>query len=86
MAGDLDRAARHAFWLALEELLNGDPRLVQVHLGAVTFLDAAGLTALLRAQREAAEAGVQLVLVAPSVSVLRVLDRTQAAPLFEIWV
>ena len=84
VGGDLDQSARHQFWAALAELLADHPREVQVELDAVTFMDATGLTVLLRAQRDASERGTRLVLVAPSVPVLRILERTQAAPLFEI--
>ena len=84
VTGDLDRSARDAFWRELEGLLNDPAEEVQVHLGGVTFMDAAGLTVLLRAQRTASELGLRLVVEAPSVPVLRMLDRTQATPLFDV--
>jgi anti-sigma B factor antagonist len=84
VGGDLDQAACPPFWSALEQLLPGATHEVEVELGAVTFMDAAGLPALLRAQRRASEAAARLVLVAPSVAVLRIFDRTHAAPRFEI--
>ncbi len=71
--GDLDQATRHAFWHSLEELLTVGPS-VSVNLAAVTFMDAAGLAALLRAQRVAAQEGVHLIVEAPSDAVLRILD------------
>jgi anti-sigma B factor antagonist len=82
--GELDRANRHALWAALVDLLSTPSRSVSVALDGVTFVDAAGLTALLRAQRTAAERGVRLVLETPSLAVLRILDRTRATDLFDI--
>jgi anti-sigma B factor antagonist len=84
VTGDLDRSARDSFWKELERVLTGRADEVQVHLGGVTFIDAAGLTVLLRAQRTASELGLRLVLEAPSLPVLRMLDRTQATPLFDV--
>jgi anti-anti-sigma factor len=85
--GELDRASRHGFWEALDELLMLGPSAsssVAVDLAGVSFMAVAGLTALLRAQRVAAREGVHLIVEAPSVAVLRILDRTQATPLFDI--
>jgi anti-sigma B factor antagonist len=81
--GDLDQASRHAFWRSLEELLTAGPS-VAVNLAGVTFMDATGLAALLRAQGVAAQAGVHLIVEAPSDAVLRILDRTDATALFDI--
>jgi anti-anti-sigma factor len=81
--GDVDRANRHAFWRSLEELLTVGSS-VSVNLAGVSFMDAAGLAALLRAQRVAAPEGVHVILEAPSDAVHRILDRTEATELFDI--
>ena len=47
---------------------------VDVDLGAVTFLDSAGLNCLLKLQAEAAAAGIPLLVVAASPGVRRVVE------------
>jgi anti-anti-sigma factor len=58
-----------------------DVTAVDLDLSAVTFLDSAGLNCLLKAQAEAAAAGIPLQVVAASPGVRRVVDLAGVADL-----
>jgi anti-sigma B factor antagonist len=62
---------------------DGDTDLV-VDLGAVTFIDSAGIVALLSAQETARTSGRRFVVDEPSPFVERVLENAGAATLFEV--
>lgn len=55
-------------------LARPDVTAVDLDLAAVTFLDSAGLNCLMKAQAEAAEAGIRLQVVAASHGVRRVVE------------
>ena len=58
--------------------------IIRFDLSGVTFMDLTGLDALLATRRRAARDGVQVYLVDPRRSVMRVLEVTRADRLFTI--
>jgi anti-sigma B factor antagonist len=78
---DIDTAPRMR-WALDAALAEADQ--VVVDLGAVTFLDSAGLSVLIATQRKADAAGVTLSLQHVGLSVLRLLDVTGMTSLFAI--
>jgi anti-sigma B factor antagonist len=58
--------------------------VVVVDLAGLTFIDASGITALVRARRHARHTGSDLVLAAPQRQVRRILALTQQADAFSL--
>jgi anti-sigma B factor antagonist len=83
MEGELDLAAAPALQRELLALVARPVNALSLDLGEVTFLDSSGLGALYRTRQAADEMGVPLRLVAVPDHVLRVLDVTAMAPLFD---
>jgi anti-sigma B factor antagonist len=81
LRGELDMAAAPVLRGRAEEC--GTPALV-LDLAAATFVDSAMLRELLRARAELAARGVRLCLAAASEPVLRLLELTGTADLFEL--
>ncbi len=82
--GELDLATAPEFQRELLGILEQPCTSVTLDLAELTFLDSSGLGALYRA-RQAADAGsVTLRLEAVPAHVLRVLDVTAMAPLFDL--
>jgi anti-sigma B factor antagonist len=84
MQGELDLAAAPALQGELLALVARPVPALTLDLGAVTFLDSSGLGALYRTRQAAEEQGIPLRLVEVPDHVLRVLDVTAMAPLFEL--
>ena len=76
--GELTEAARRPLVRVLtEELLSRQPlRRVELQLGAVPFMNSAGMAVLVQLQRMAAPKGVDVALVTPSSAVSRPLQLT----------
>jgi anti-anti-sigma factor len=76
LAGELTDAARRPLVRVLTEaLLSGTPlRRVALHLGAVPFMNSAGMAVLVQLQRMASPRGVEVALVTPSAAVVRPLQ------------
>jgi anti-sigma B factor antagonist len=84
LRGELDLATAPELQRELLGILDRPVRALTLDLGELTFLDSSGLGALYRA-RQAAEAGrVTLRLEAVPEHVMRVLDVTAMAPLFDV--
>jgi anti-sigma B factor antagonist len=75
VAGELDMLTAPRLSQTLEEALADEPRLLVVDLSDVTFLDSAGLAALLAARREA-RTGTSLRVVANQRATLRPMQLT----------
>jgi anti-anti-sigma factor len=58
VAGSLDQHSSASFRACVDEALGARPALVAVDAGGLTFVDASGLAALVRAHHVASEAGV----------------------------
>jgi anti-anti-sigma factor len=77
VTGALDMAAAFRFESALEALLvAGDAESVVLDLGQVTFVDSAGLGALLSIRERASQLGIELTAARVSASVRRILEVT----------
>jgi anti-sigma B factor antagonist len=83
--GEIDLTNAEGLRDALLSALNAGARGLVVDMTATTFLDSAGVTALVRASRRAAatEATVRLVVTAPAV--LRVLNLVGIDRLIEVY-
>jgi anti-sigma B factor antagonist len=84
VGGEIDIATSDAFYDQLGRLVAAAHSPAFVDLSGVTFLDSSGLNALVRASRTAETAGVNLVLLAPSRPVRRVLVLSGLAHAFEV--
>jgi anti-anti-sigma factor len=80
LRGELDMAAAPVLRGRVEECRT--PALV-LDLADATFVDSATLRELLRARTDLADRGVRLLLAAPSPPVVRLLELTGTADLFE---
>jgi anti-sigma B factor antagonist len=74
--GEVDLATAGGFRHALQALVETGSSPARVDLSAVTFMDSSGINALVTVRRAAEEAGVELVLVAPSTHARTVLELT----------
>jgi anti-anti-sigma factor len=84
LRGELDLATAPELQRELLGILDEPCSILTLDLGELTFLDSSGLGALYRA-RQAADAGsVPLRLEAVPSHVMRVLDVTAMAPLFDL--
>ena len=83
VSGEVDLAAQEPLERCLERAGAGRES-VTVDLSAVTFIDSGGLRTLLEANARQREAGLSLVLRAPSPAVRRALDTIGVGPLLEI--
>lgn len=82
--GDVDIATVKVLEAGIRHGLRKNPDQLALHLSDVSFFGAAGLHALLAAQRQAHEQAVELLLRAPSSWVLNVLRLARLNGLFAI--
>ncbi len=83
LVGELDLAASTAFGDAVERAMTSSPRVI-VDAADLTFIDSSGVNALVRAQRRASDAAVELVVRAPDRRVRTVLEITGVDALLAI--
>jgi anti-sigma B factor antagonist len=76
MSGELDLTGADALLTSLEPAVELAGRAVVVDLREVTFVDCAGLSALVDARTAISQRGIELVLAAPSRPVGRLLSLT----------
>ena len=76
LAGELDSATCGDLIECFEQLLAGAPGEIAVDLDAVTFIDSAGLRAIIVIERTAAERGVGLTIRSPTGPVADLLQLT----------
>ena len=74
LAGDYDLANTASIHAAILRALNSGVLSIAVDLGGVTFIEATGVSALLRGRDACAAARVPLKLINPSAIALRVLE------------
>jgi anti-anti-sigma factor len=82
--GDVDLDERSRFHDAVHDALRKPRVTLGIALNDVTFMDSSGVHELLEARHAAASRNVALVLVAPSVPVLRVLEVCGLTDLFDV--
>ncbi len=83
LAGELDLATCPRFDRILMRFQN-DKSVVSLDLQELSFLDGAGLTAIVRAGARASELGTKLILVGARGQVSRLLDLTGPFPAIEM--
>jgi carboxylate-amine ligase len=84
VAGEVDLSNQDEFLDQLRSLIEAAQSPSFVDLAAVTFFGSSGISALLQANRDAKQKGVNLVMAAPSAIVRQVLDATDLSSIFEI--
>jgi anti-sigma B factor antagonist len=84
LRGEFDLASRDEFRVQMARLVIGAHSPVVVDLSRVTFLDSAGLGVLVGTEKNAADAGVEIILDSPQVGVRQVLEITGLDTVFEI--
>jgi anti-anti-sigma factor len=82
--GEVDLATFELLGAAMQYALDKKPRRVSVRLSEVSFFGAVGLRALLTAQKQANEQGVELILTNPSSPVLIVLNLAGVTEWFKV--
>jgi anti-anti-sigma factor len=71
------------FWAVFNEALAASPRSITLHARGLTFIDSAGLQALLQARAAATDAGVAFRVSEPSPALRRVAQLTGIEDLLE---
>lgn len=84
LRGELDLATAPELQRELLAILEQPVHRVTLDLGELTFLDSSGLGALYRVRQRADAGSVTLLLEAVPAHVMRVLDVTAMAPLFDL--
>jgi anti-sigma B factor antagonist len=82
--GEIDLATSVQFRQTLFDVLGGRPRTLTVDMADVEFLDSTGISVLVGVHRAARTMDVQVVIRAPSVAVVRVLELTGLDKVFRI--
>jgi anti-sigma B factor antagonist len=83
LCGELDMAASAGAAAALAAAAACEPWVI-VDLAGLRFIDASGLTALVRGRKQARHTGGNLLLAAPQRQVLRLLTLTRLTGVFPI--
>jgi anti-anti-sigma factor len=76
ISGELDNGSAPRLISMAHDLAAPPVRGIELDCAGVTFLDSAGVRALIVSRKEAADMGVDLVLVHPSLPVTRVIEMT----------
>jgi anti-anti-sigma factor len=74
--GELDYTTSPRFLACVREVLDNDPRSINVDVHALTFTDSSGLAALLQARGLVHDAGVAFRISRPSPRLLRIVELT----------
>jgi anti-sigma B factor antagonist len=82
--GDVDLYTSPELRTALLNAISTDPETVAVRLGDVTYMDSSGIATLIQGLRTAREKKIAFLLVAPSKSVMRVMQIAKFDTVFEI--
>ncbi len=82
--GDIDLYSSPELRRALLEAVPKAADELRVHLGGVSYMDSSGVATLVEGLRSAKEHGKDFVLVAPSGSVMKVLELARLDSIFEV--
>lgn len=82
--GDIDLYSSPELRRALLKAVPKAARAVEVHLGGVSYMDSSGVATLVEGLRSAKKHGKGFVLVAPSGSVMKVLELARLDSIFEV--
>ena len=81
VTGEVDLAVADDLVAAVSDL-GAEDNIVHIDLAGVTFMDSTGLAALIRVRNAAAAGGYEVILVAYSPAVVRVLELAGLTDLF----
>lgn len=84
VGGDIDLYSSPNLRGVLLEEISGPSARVAVDLAGVRYMDSSGVATLVEALRRAREVDTALILVAPSVKVMKVLEMTRLDSVFEV--
>ena len=84
LAGELDMACAPEFAAHLERAIDAHCDCVVIDISRLTFMDSAGVRALLSGARTIQLDGGAIVLAAPTPSILRVLELVHASDVVQI--
>lgn len=84
VGGELDRAVTGRLERAFETALEARSEHIVLDLGAVTFLDLAGIRTLLRAHARARDRGLELTVVRPSGTASRIFTLTRVGEVLTV--
>jgi anti-sigma B factor antagonist len=76
LEGEFDMTGTGRFWAFFNDALAARPRSITLHARGLTFIDSAGLKALLHARAAATDAGVAFRVSEPSPEVRRIAEIT----------
>jgi anti-sigma B factor antagonist len=76
ISGELDGSSAPRLITTVHDIVSPVLRAIELDCAAVTFLDSAGVRALIVSRNEATHNGIDLVLVHPSPPVSRVIEMT----------
>jgi anti-sigma B factor antagonist len=76
VTGDVDLVSAPHLREVMEEALGRSPHLI-VDVAEMTFIDSSGLSALVHAHRQAADAGASMIVRRPSPTLTRLLSITR---------
>ena len=82
--GELDLATTPLLVRELEQAERGDPRLLVLDLAGVTFVDVAGLTAMLAAARRASAGGRRVLVSGARAPIRRLFELTAIDQTLEV--
>jgi stage II sporulation protein AA (anti-sigma F factor antagonist) len=83
LEGEFDLTGTDRFWAVFRETLAASPRSITLHAHGLTFIDSAGLQALLQARAAATDAGVAFRVSEPSPALRRIAEMTGIEDLLE---
>jgi anti-anti-sigma factor len=83
LEGEFDLTGTDRFWAVFNEALAASPRSIILNARRLTFIDSAGLQALLQARAAATDAGVAFRVSEPSPALRRVAEMTGIEDLLE---
>jgi len=81
--GEIDITGAEPLRTAFEVAIGFGPDRIRVRMGAVTFIDSTGLSALVHGWRLASERGIPLTVIEPGSAVVRILTITRLDCLIE---
>ena len=82
--GEIDLYSSPELRSAINQAVPKGRRAVRIDLGGVAYMDSSGVATLVEGLRHAGDKGVEFVLIAPSSSVMKVLQLSRLDTVFNI--
>lgn len=84
LSGEVDAHTAPQFAAQFEPLPAGVDEAVTIDMAEVTFMDSSGLRVLIELNRRAGEAGIALIVRAPSRAVARIIEISGLSDIIEV--